>query len=399
MHRNTVTTLARSRRYVWIVRGRGLAKQIVNNCSKCTRGRKELLLQQMSWRNVALDFAGPLTVRGEANKRVKMKTWVLVYTCRATKAVCLLATSGYSTSDFLCKHEEFVFRKGQPDSVVSDRRTQIVAAGVVIGNKDLPINKVDWKKVTSVNSTTDWTFVPIGAQHRNGLSEATVKVLKKSLSLAVHPSIDLTYAELVTLLARISHSINSRPLTIRNVSPNSQQDDCLLPLTPNHLLLGRATVDIPDMKYDETNRFSARLVYVEKVYSSWWERWVQDVLPTLVPCKRWKEVKKNIKKEDIVMMHYPGNLADDYRLAKLVDTYKDKKGLVRTVKVAFRKRDKREPATTYWKKPLTEEIVAIQRLSLLQAANEPIPSGTTKDDLPLDVERRCDLVRATLTSL
>ena len=124
------------------------------NCAKCTRDRKELLLQQMSdikeeslsvappWRNVALDFAGPLTVRGEVNKRVKMKTWVLVYTCRATKAVCLLATSGYSTSDFLCKHEEFIFRKGQPDSVVSDRGTQLVAAGVVIANKDLPINNV-----------------------------------------------------------------------------------------------------------------------------------------------------------------------------------------------------------------------------------------------------------------
>ena len=84
---------------MWIVRGRGLAKHIVSNCAKCTRDRKELLLQQMSdikeeslsvappWRNVALDFAGPLTVRGEVNKRVKMKTWVLVYTCRATKAV------------------------------------------------------------------------------------------------------------------------------------------------------------------------------------------------------------------------------------------------------------------------------------------------------------------------
>ena len=98
------------------------------------------------------------------------------------------------------------------------------------------------------------------------------------------------------------------------------------------------------------------------------------------------------------MMHYPGNLTDDYRLAKVVDTYKDKKDLVRTVKVAYRKRDKREPAATYWKKPLTEEIVAIQRLSLLQAASEPVPSGTVKDDLPLDVERRCDLIRATLTS-
>ena len=90
--------------------------------------------------------------------------------------MCLLATPGYSTAEFLSKHEEFVFRKGRPDSVVSDRGSQLVAAGIVIANNDLPSNKLDWKKVTSVNAATDWKFVPIGGQHRNGLSEASVKV-------------------------------------------------------------------------------------------------------------------------------------------------------------------------------------------------------------------------------
>ena len=411
VHRSTVFTLARSRRYVWIVRGRNLAQRVVKNCPRCIRDRKELLLQQMSdlkeesvtvsppWRNISLDFAGPISVRGEVNKRVKMKVWILVYTCRATKAVCLLATTGYSTADFLCKHDEFIYRKSRPDSVVSDRGTQLVAAGVVIGNKDLPVNQLDWKKVTSTNCATDWIFVPIGAQHRNGLSEATVKVLKKSLALAIHPSSDLSYAELVTLLARISHSINSRPLALRNTSPNSQQEDCLLPLTPNHLLLGRATIDVPNMEYDEGNKFSSRLAYVQKVYSSWWERWVQDVLPTLVPCKRWKSIKKNLKRDDIVMIYYSGNLCDDYRIGKVTKVFKDQKGLVRTVRVAFRRRDKREPSHIYWKKPLTEEIFAVQRLSLLQAANEPAPSGGIEDDLPLDIGKRVDLIKASLAKL
>ena len=95
------------------------------------------------WRHVALDFAGPLVVKGEVNRRAKMKVWILVYTCRATKAVCLLATSGYSTANFLCKHEEYVYRKGKPDSVVSDRGTQLVAAGIVIANNDLPVNRLE----------------------------------------------------------------------------------------------------------------------------------------------------------------------------------------------------------------------------------------------------------------
>ena len=396
VHRGPVATLARSRRYVWITKGKNLAKKIVSKCPQCIRNRKEPLAQQMAdireeslsvappWRHISLDFAGPLTVKGVVNQRARLKVWILVYTCRATKSVCLLATTGYSTSDFLCKHEEFVFRKGKPDSIVSDRGSQLVAAGIVLANKDLPVNRLDWQKVTSVNSTTDWHFVPVGGQHRNGLSEATVKILKKSLYLAIHPSVQLTYAELVTLLARISFSINSRPLAIGYTSPNSQQEDSLMPLTPNHLLLGRASLDVPDLEYDESNKFSARLSYVQEVFNSWWKRWIDDVLPTLVPCRRWRDIRKNLDVNDIVMMHYDGNLADDYRIARVVAVFKDKRGLVRTAKVAFRRRDRREPAHIYWKKPLDTEIVAVQRLSILQAAKDSSPLSSSEDlQLPL----------------
>ena len=184
-----------------------------------------------------------------------MKCWILVYSCRGTKAVCLLATPGYATSDFLSKHAEFVYRKGRPSTVVSDRGTQLVSGGIALSNKDLPVNKLDWKTVVSENSATDWTFVPIGGQHRNGLSESTVKVLKKSLDLALGKGVDVTYSELVTLLAKITYSINCRPLSIANIGPSSQQCDDLQLLTPNHLLLGRETIISPDMEFDR-DRFS-----------------------------------------------------------------------------------------------------------------------------------------------
>ena len=79
-------------------------------------------------------------------------------------AVCLLATSGYSTSDFLSKHEELVFRKGRPKSIVSDCGTQLVSAGIVISNKDLPASNLNWKEVISANKVINWHFVPIGGQ-------------------------------------------------------------------------------------------------------------------------------------------------------------------------------------------------------------------------------------------
>ena len=88
------------------------------------------------------------------------------------------------------------------------------------------------------------------------------------------------------------------------------------------------------------------------------------------------------------MVRYEGQVSDDYRIARVLDTYPDKKNLVRTVKIGFRKRDKREKPDQYWKKPLQEEIVAVQRLAVLQVANEPLPSGTLEDLLPLDTQSR-----------
>ena len=404
VHRSAVSTLARSRKKVWIVKGRLLAKKVVNRCPKCNKDKKELMVQQMvdikeeqltvapPWTHVALDFAGPVLVKGQVNKRAKLKVWILVYSCRATKSVCLLATPGYSTADFLCKHEEFVYRKGRPSTIVSDRGSQLVAAGIVVAQKDLPSIKLNWQEVTSKNAATDWTFVPVGGQHRNGISEATVKVMKKSLALALHPGVVLIYAELVTLLAKITYSINSRPLSIQDISPSSQQEDIMLPLTPNHLLLGKSTIDVPDIDYDQDDKFSARLAYVQQVFRAWWDRWIQDVLPTLVPCKRWKEIGKNLKKDDIVMMKYAGNLQDDYRLARVMEVFPDKKGLVRTVRVGFRRRDKREKPEVYWKKPLQQETVAVQRLALLQAAEEPLPTGGVQDQLPTHLGVQADVL-------
>ena len=99
------------------------------------------------------------------------------------------------------------------------------------------------------------------------------------------------------------------------------------------------------------------------------------------------------------MMCYPNQLKDDYRIAKVLEVYPDEKDLVRTVRVGYRRRNKREQADTYWKKPLVEEVVAIQRLSILQAASESLPTGTELDDLPLDHSEREKQVKAGYVKL
>ena len=385
-HRGATGTLARSRTYVWVVRGKDLAKKIVKNCPKCRIERRRLQAQQMGllkenqltvcppWTFVSLDFAGPFMVSGEVQKRTRMKCWVLVYCCQSTRAVCLLLTAGYSTSDFLCKHDEFCSRKGIPRKITSDRGSQLVAGSITVARKDLPDQAYDWSKVTRENKCSNWEFVPIGCQWRNQ-TEAMVKIFKKALVHALPAGKVLGYSEMVTLLARISFSVNSRPLALGDVSGTSQQEDSMMPLTANQLLLAHNTAESPAMEYEEDDRFSARLNFVSSVHREWWERWIEEVLPTLIPCRKWKNQMRNLRVGDVVMMVYQGNLVNDYRLAMVTGVFPDKKGLVRTVKVSYRKKMKNEAPEVYRSKPLVEEKVGVQRLALLQGVGEEHPNG------------------------
>ena len=384
-HKSPVETLARSRSCVWIVRGKNLARAISKNCPLCIRKRKILCKQQMAkikpenlivcrpWTYISLDFAGPVVCKGVVNARARRKCWVLVYVCRSTKAVCLLATAGYDTASFLLRHEEFVARKSAPKEIVSDQGSQLLAAGDIIAKKEFPGNW-DWDQVQRENNNSEWVFVPAGSQHHNGLPEAMVKVMKTSLSQALNPGVVLAYDELVTLLARISCSINSRPLGLANTSYSDQQEDILLPITPNHMLLGRSSPESPPLQYSENDKFCQRLAYIAAVEQDWWTRWIKTVLPTMLPAGKWKKEEKNLKVDDVVLLTFPGNVKDDYILAIVTQVHPDAKNLVRRVTVKYRRKNSKE-AKDVCKSKMEEKIVAVQRLVLLESA--PIPSTST----------------------
>ena len=80
-------------------------------------------------------------------------------------------------------------------------------------------------------------------------------MLKRSLALSLGTGVELTYAEMVTLLAQISTSINSRPLGLQNSSETGQLDDLMTPLTPNQLLIGRSSSEPVRMEFDENDSY------------------------------------------------------------------------------------------------------------------------------------------------
>ena len=219
----------------------------------------------------------------------------------------------------------------------------------------------DWDRIVRENKASNWKFVPVGCQWRNGFVERMVATTKNSLDLALPRGRTPTYSEMVTLLARITNSINSRPIGVYNKGDQSSE---IQPITPNMLLLGRSEGKCNRTMFDISETLPQRCMYVRDLLNSWWSKWYSQVFPHLIPCKKWQHRASNLEVGDICQMFYPGAMVDMYRLVKVTNTFPDKNGLVRSVEVTYRPNRTREKRDKCDTKKVTE-IVGVQRLSLL----------------------------------
>ena len=80
-------------------------------------------------------------------------------------------------------------------------------------------------------------------------------MVKTALNISFLIGKEIKYSEMITLLARITFSIYSSPLALASVSSSIHQEDELMPLTPNQLLLGHNTDEVPAMEFSDSDMF------------------------------------------------------------------------------------------------------------------------------------------------
>ena len=217
------------------------------------------------------------------NSRARVKIWGLVLVCQNTRAVKMLATAGYSTDDFITAYRRFTANFGNPALIITDAGTQLKKAGQVLEAGD-PAS-LDWSRIAegaSKNGTT-WRCIEAGCQWRNGLAESAVKMIKSTLSLTLASQTTLNYAEMDTLFSCVAIIVNNRPIGVRSFI-----EEDLVALTPNDLLLQRARSEVSDLDFDTSDNLTKRQEVLREVEETWWQQWFTQVLPHLVPYRRWK---------------------------------------------------------------------------------------------------------------
>ena len=340
-HTGVTRTVAKSRRKFWIPRARKIAQSLRHSCYVCRLLDKQLAMQQMCplpddrlaiapvFNKVSMDLFGPKIIRDTVKKRTTMKVWGVIFTCKATRAVYLDITDSYSTDSILQVLDKFISQRGCPSEITSDQGSQLVAASQDIAEltKNWNWNKVsDWASDNKIH----WKFVPAEAQHQNGLSESLIRSVKRSISHVVGSN-ELTFSELQLAFYKISDIINSRPIGI--VSGSDPDDPS--PITPNDLILGRSNNGVPPGPFNTKVTIAKRYSYVQTIVDEWWKRWIDSVLPTLVPSYKWQQRHRNVKVGDVCLIRYKG-IRSTYRLGRVIEAKPGPDGLVRTIRLQYK---------------------------------------------------------------
>ena len=273
--------------YYWILRCRVVVKQTIRHCAPCRRMIQVVSIPKMAdlpqerlpknnqfvFESTGLDFIAPFPVK---NNGELFSRYLLLFTCLVVRAVHLEVPNDLSTDSTINCIRRFVSRRGKPNKFISDCGKPFVGSNNSLQSSiaNLRASKFFAAKLHFMKFEIVWKFNPPAGPHFGGNWERLVQILKLSLYKVIG-SRTLTDEILCTVTCEIEANMNSRPLT--NV-PSDIND--LLPLRPNHFLLGRSSVILPPGVFigDEKNISKAGRT-LQQIAAHFWNRFLRGYLP------------------------------------------------------------------------------------------------------------------------
>jgi hypothetical protein len=257
-HGGTNHTLSDLSTRFWVIHAREVIREVENNCAECRRRKAQPSKQIMAplpnirlnmplraFAHVAVDYGGPfVTIQGRGKSR--LKRYMCLFTCLATRAVYIEMAYSLDTNAFLNAFYRMVSRRGLPVKVLSDNGTNFIGADKEL---KLLVKSLNTEQIarSTADKGIDWQFNPPLAPHWGGVHEIMIKSAKQAVYAILHGA-DITDEELMTAFVGAESLINSRPLTYQSANPA----DCV-PITPNHLLFGQIGGEFAPHSVDDTS--------------------------------------------------------------------------------------------------------------------------------------------------
>ncbi|KFD65640.1 hypothetical protein M514_22235 [Trichuris suis] len=317
MHAGSERVLADLRTEVWVLSGRRCVRGILKSCLYCRRLTAKPVFPRMAdlptertdfkhpaFSNVGIDFFGPLEV---SLKRSQVKRYGLIFTCLTTRAAHLEVAYTMDVHSFIGALRRFIARRGCPSTIVSDNAKTFVGTNALQQKEQLDRFLAD--RSTRLVGGGAW--------------ERLIAVAKKALSATLRGN-SVDDETLLTVFAEVEALLNGRPLTYLTDDP-----DCVEPLTPFHLLIGRQNAQIPSDVVD--NRISLRRHWktAQLIVNRFWKRWLREYLPTLQRRDKWWNDTANLRVGDFVLVIEPTVKRGEWLTGRVVRVIDSPDGIIR----------------------------------------------------------------------
>ncbi|UYV77624.1 hypothetical protein LAZ67_15001762 [Cordylochernes scorpioides] len=350
-HAGLQTLLGILRENYWILRSRKTVKKIINQIIRCKRFTttpatvESTSLPEDRVRDAAVFEIVGVDLTGHLILKNKKKAWIVIFTCAVYRGVHLELVTSLSMEAFLQAFRRFIARRGRPLIVYSDNGTNFKGMANALKKIDFSRLKCD---PTLKNIT--WKFIPPGAPWWGGWWERLIGMMKQLL-FRILGQTSLGYEELSTVMCDVESLMNTRPLTYL-----TEESEDLAPLTPSLFLHEVREVGVPDLDLIDNQTLSRKYQYIKRVREDLRERFRIEYfgflrqetrrLKTTIPLKVGDMVL--IGQESLKRLHWP--------LARIIQLYRGKDGLVRVAKVKTSSGDKIRPIQKLYNLEITPEI-------------------------------------------
>jgi Family of unknown function (DUF5641) len=108
-----------------------------------------------------------------------------------------------------------------------------------------------------------------------------------------------SFNELATILYEAAIIVNSRPIGIAGRESDLEAGT---PITPLHLMLGKATIEAPQMDFHNAYNLTRRLQFVDEVKREFWHKWRAIVFQGLDRSYKWRQRHRDSQVGDVVLL-------------------------------------------------------------------------------------------------
>ena len=188
--------------------------------------------------------------------------------------------------------------------------------------------------------------------------------VKRAISVSMGSQI-LSFSEIQTVFFEAANLVNERPI---GRHPNDPDDGVYL--SPNHLLLGRASSRVPAGPFEQVSKHSKRFSVIQGIIDSFWRRWTRDFFPSLLVNQKWHTEKRNVRVGDVVIVQDSKQTRGHWRLAKVGNVFPSDDGRVRKVEVMYKNERPGELGNKYAGTPYTKIERPVQKIVVIIPVDE-----------------------------